>query len=56
MIDRHWVGDVSLAILLALPLAALAQPLANTRNPAPAAVHLSLCGGMPAAGRISLLA
>jgi hypothetical protein len=55
MIDRHLVGDISLAILLALPLAALAQPLANFRNPAPAAVQLSLSGGMPSAGRISLL-
>jgi len=55
MIDRHWFGDVSLAILLALPLAALAQPLASIRNPAPAAVHLSTSGAVPSAGRISLL-
>ena len=57
MIDRHWLGDVSLAILLALPLAALVQPVASLHKPSPsvAAVKLTVAGGVPGSGRVSLL-
>ena len=34
MIDRHWLGDLGLAILLALPLAALAEPVQATHTTA----------------------
>ena len=56
MVNRHWLGDLSLAVLLALPLAALAQPRANIGND-----HTSVGAQVPAAspvsshGRISLL-
>jgi hypothetical protein len=57
MVDRHWLGDVSLAILVALPLAALAQPRASLHKPdAPtAAAKLSVASAGPTNGRISLL-
>jgi hypothetical protein len=58
MVDRHWLGDVSLAILLALPLTALAQPsYASLHTPAaaPAAAKLTVANTVPSNGRISLL-
>ena len=59
MVDRHWLGDVSLAILLALPLAALASPQTNASlNKPPAATaagKLTVANTVPSNGRISLL-
>jgi hypothetical protein len=57
MIDRHLVGDISLAILLALPFAAVVTPLASLHRPSAthAAVTLSVASTVPANGRISLL-
>ncbi len=57
MVNRQWLGDVSLAILLALPLAALAQPHASfgERNALAAGSHLSSTSTVPSNGRISLL-
>lgn len=57
MVDRHWLGDVSLAVLLALPLAAVALPRASLHKPAPAhaVASVSLAGDMAAHGRIGLL-
>jgi hypothetical protein len=57
MIDRHWVGDLSLAVLLALPLAALALPQTSLHKAAPAHVagSASLAGDLAAHGRIGLL-
>ena len=57
MIDRHLVGDISLAILLALPFAAVVTPLATLHRPAAthAAAALSVASAVPASGRISLL-
>lgn len=57
MVNRHWLGDLSLAILLALPLAALAQPHASfgAHNAAAAASQLSTTTTVPSNGRISLL-
>ena len=57
MVDRHWLGDVSLAILLALPLAALAQPDASLHKPAAAAsaAKLTVANTAPSNRRISLL-
>lgn len=55
MVDRHWFGDLSLAILLALPLAALAftQPVPKQKmDPARAFAAVPLHSD----GRISLLA
>jgi len=57
MVNRHWLGDLSLAILLALPLAALAQPRASVadRNAVIAAAQLSIASAVPSNGRVSLL-
>lgn len=56
MVDRHWLGDLGLAILLALPLAALAQPLPSEKG-AQAAQMASMASNDPlqAHGRISLM-
>ncbi|MFL6763027.1 MAG: hypothetical protein ACJ8EH_02030 [Sphingomicrobium sp.] len=56
-IDRHWLGDVALAVLFALSLVALAQPQAHTdqdRSPA-ASVKVTTADRLPGDGRISLL-
>ena len=56
MIDRRWLGDLGLAVLLALPFAALAQPL-----PVEKGTHASKMAStvssdsVQAHGRISLL-
>jgi hypothetical protein len=59
MLDRRWIGDLSLAILLALPLAAFArpQPVIPTEKIAAASpVTLAATDRLsPANGRISLL-
>jgi hypothetical protein len=57
MVDRYWLGDVSLAILIALPLAALAQPGADVhkRGAAIPAAQLTVASTVPSNGRISLL-
>jgi hypothetical protein len=54
MVDRHWFGDLSLAILLALPLAAVALPHMSVRQSVPA-VSVSVTGDLATHGRISLL-
>ena len=43
-IDRQWLRDIGLAVLLALPTAALTRPAASHSNhhPAAAAPHLQL--------------
>ena len=57
MFDRHAVGDLALAVLLAVPLAALAksQPAPHHHQTASAAaVHIAAADRTPA-GRMSLL-
>jgi hypothetical protein len=56
-IDRHWLGDIALAILLALPLIAFARPHASVPKQqfASGAVHLATADRLPGNGRISLL-
>ena len=56
MTDRQWLGDLSLAVLLALPLLALArpQPVVHKAPAAPAAVNLASADRVPIAGRIGL--
>ena len=58
MLDRQWVGDLALAVLLALPLSAVAKAQTS-----PQATHLQITAGHPAValaaerypgGRISL--
>ena len=57
-IDRKWIGDVGLAVLLALPTAALTRPAAhNAQIPAVAAApHLqyALAERSPLQARFSL--
>ena len=57
MIDRRLLGDLSLAILLTLPLLALARPdmPAQRSEAAPAAAKLTVADRLPGEGRISLL-
>jgi hypothetical protein len=56
MVDRHWLRDVSLAILLALPVAAVALPHVSVpKSPTHSAAKLSVASSLPATGRISLL-
>lgn len=56
MIDRRWLGDLGLAVLLALPFAALVQP-----QPAKKLAHademakIASNDALQARGRISLL-
>jgi hypothetical protein len=56
-LDRHWLGDLGLAVLIALPLAGLALPRpvpAKARASYPA-VNLATADQLPGNGRISLL-
>jgi hypothetical protein len=55
MVDRHWLGDISLAILLALPFVAFAQPRATVQHGTVSATQHSLASKAPSNGRISLL-
>ena len=56
MVDRHWLGDLSLAVLLVLPIIGLArsQPVNHQRTVAPPAVSMTAAAHSPE-GRISLL-
>ena len=55
MTDRQWFGDLSLAVLLALPLLALARPLPADHQTNAPTVRLASADRVPAAGRIGLL-
>ena len=56
MTDRQWFCDLSLAVLLALPLLALARPpVHHSSTPAPAAIKVATTDHLPGNGRISLL-
>ena len=56
MVDRQAVGDLALAVLLALPLAALAksQPAPHHRSASVPAVQVAAADRAPG-GRMSLL-
>jgi hypothetical protein len=56
MFDRHWLGDIALAVLLVLPLAGLARAQPITPHPAATthAVSITTADRSPE-GRISLL-
>ena len=55
MVDRHWLGDLSLAVLIALPLVALAWPTPSAPNAPSSAVSVGQPDRLPGNGRISLL-
>ena len=57
MVDRHWIGDLARAILLALPLAMLARPAAATINNLSShhGVQIAASHAAPSTARISLL-
>ena len=57
MVDRRWIGDLSLAILLALPLALYARPQPVVpKQIAAASITLAAADRLsPGNGRISLL-
>ena len=57
MLDRRWVGDLSLAILIALPLVALAWPQAEVPESSISSPALSVgqTDRAPGNGRIGLL-
>ena len=55
--DRHWLGDLSVAVLLVLPTAALARaeaPASPNRIAAPGP-HAAAPAVGPIAGRVGLL-
>lgn len=56
MVDRHWLGDIGVAVLLALPLVALArpQPVVHKHVFTPAAAKVATADRLPGNGRISL--
>jgi hypothetical protein len=56
MVDRHYFGDLALAVLLVLPLAGLAkaQPVNRHHVSTPSAVSVS-SGERAPQGRISIL-
>ncbi|MEA3079838.1 MAG: hypothetical protein QOF05_1246 [Sphingomonadales bacterium] len=55
MFDRHWLGDIALAVLLVLPLAGLArtQPITRHHVAKTDAVSITTADRSPE-GRISL--
>ena len=57
MTDRQWFGDLSLAVLIALPLLAFARPapVHHQSVATPAAAKVATSDRVPAAGRIGLL-
>ena len=56
MLDRHWLGDISLAVLLVLPLAGLVRFPQTSAYPSAGAASVSVAAADRApAGRISLL-
>lgn len=56
MVDRQCLGDVGLAILLALPTAALARPSATIvqTKPAASAPHVQAAAQSPLGSRFGL--
>ena len=56
MLDRRWFGDLSLAILVALPLVAMAWPQNEVPNSSASSPALSVgqSDRLPGNGRISL--
>jgi hypothetical protein len=56
MFDRHWFGDLSLAVLIALPLVALARlESAPPQSISAPSATVSQTDRVPGNGRISLL-
>ena len=57
MTDRQWLGDLSFAVLLALPLLALARPhpADHKAGASPAAMTFGTADRVPTAGRIGIL-
>ena len=55
MLDRHWLGDLSLAILVALPLVALAGPTCKAQLRLVARSQHPAGDRLPGNGQIGLL-
>ena len=57
MTDRQLFGDLSLAVLLALPLLAFARPTTthHHQSASPAAVKVATTDRLPGSGRIGIL-
>jgi hypothetical protein len=53
--DRRWLGDLSLAVLLVLPTAALARAEASPNRTAAPGPHAAAPAVGPIAGRVGLL-
>jgi hypothetical protein len=54
MFDRHWLGDLALAVLLALPLTGLVASRPVTRQAPPKAAVTVASSGLSPAGRTGL--
>jgi hypothetical protein len=55
MFDRHWFGDLALAILLTLPLVGLARSYSPSNHQSVQAAAVSSSADRLPSGRISLL-
>jgi hypothetical protein len=55
MVHRPWLGDLSFAVLIAMPIASLALPLPIAERPTTSAAKMTSTDGIAATGRISLL-
>lgn len=56
MVDRQWLGDFALAVLLVLPLAALARPQPPSHHSADTPfAKVRAADRLAASGRVSLL-
>ena len=55
MYDRHWFGDLALAVLLTLPLVGLARSYAPPNHQSIQAVAVSASADRLPSGRIGLL-
>jgi hypothetical protein len=55
MFDRHWFGDLALAILLTLPLVGLARSYSPSNHQSVQAAAASSSADRLPSGRISLL-
>jgi hypothetical protein len=55
MVHRPWLGDLSFAVLIAMPIASLALPLPIAERPTTSAAKRISTDQIAATGRISLL-
>ncbi len=55
MFDRHWLGDLALAVLLVLPMTGLARSRPVGQQTAPKSSAILTAASLSPSGRIGLL-